>query len=105
MALQGTGRPEEALRYLREAAQLDMSLHVGVTNHTLPEEIRGKRLELDDLADVRAKEHRSTLLAKRRTSKRQRISVSSISSGWRFAQNCVKRTRFQMANTFIVSLD
>ena len=62
-ALQGAGRPEEALHFLREAAQLDMSLHVGVTSHALPEEIRRKRLELDDLADVRAKAHRSTLLA------------------------------------------
>ena len=63
MALQGTGRPEEALQYLREAAQLDMSLRVGVTSHALPKEIRGKRWDLDDLADARAKEHRSTLLA------------------------------------------
>ena len=62
IALQGTGRPEEALQFLREAAQLDMSLHVSVTSHALPEEIRGKRLELDDLADVRAKAHLSALL-------------------------------------------
>ena len=62
-ALQGAGRPEEALKFLREAAQLDTSLHVGVTSHTLPVEIIGKRWELDDLADARAKEHRSTLLA------------------------------------------
>ena len=63
MALQGAGRPEEALQFLREVAQLDLSLHIGVTSHALPEEIRGKRRELDDLADARAKEHRSTLLA------------------------------------------
>ena len=63
MALQGVGRPEEALDFLREAAQLDMVLHVGVTSHALPIEISGRRLELDDLADARAKEHRSTLLA------------------------------------------
>ncbi len=62
-ALQGAGRPEEALQFLREAAQLDMSLHVGVTSHALPIDISGKRWELDDLADARAKEHRSTLLA------------------------------------------
>ena len=62
-ALQGAGRPEEALQFLREAAQLDMSLHVGVTSYALPIDISGKRWELDDLADARAKEHRSTLLA------------------------------------------
>jgi putative two-component system response regulator len=62
-ALQGAGRPEEALQFLREAAQLDLSLHVGMTSHTLPVEISGRRWELDDLADARAKEHRSTLLA------------------------------------------
>ncbi len=63
MALQGAGRPEEALNFLREAAQLDMLLHVDVTSCALPFEISGKRRELDDLADARAKEHRSTLLA------------------------------------------
>ena len=62
-ALQGAGRPEEALQFLRDAAQLDTSLHVGLTSYTLPVEIIGKRWELDDLADARAKEHRSTLLA------------------------------------------
>ena len=63
MALQAAGRPEEALQFLREAAQLDMSLHVGVTSYPLPIGISGMRRELDDLADVRAKEQRSTLLA------------------------------------------
>lgn len=62
-ALQSTGRPEEALQYLREAAQLDTSLHVGVTSYALPIDISGERWELDDLADARAKEHRSILLA------------------------------------------
>ena len=62
-ALQGAGRPEEALQFLREAAQLDMSLHGGVSSYALPTDIGGKRWELDDLADVRAREHRSTLLA------------------------------------------
>ncbi len=63
MALQGTGRPEEALQYLRDAAQLDLSLHAGVTSHALPMDISGTRWMLDDLAEARAKEHRSTLLA------------------------------------------
>ncbi len=62
-ALHGTGRPEEALQFLREAAQLDLSLHVGVTSHALPIGISGTRWRLDDLADARAKEHHSTLLA------------------------------------------
>ena len=31
-ALHGAGRPEEALQFLRDAAQLDTSLHVGVTS-------------------------------------------------------------------------
>ena len=42
---------------------------------------------------------------KPRTSEQQRMSASSISSVWRFAQNCVKRTHFQTANTCIASLD
>jgi putative two-component system response regulator len=62
-ALQGAGRPEEALQFLREAAQLDMSLHGGVSSYALPIDISGTRWKLDDLADARAKEHRSTLLA------------------------------------------
>ena len=62
-ALQGAGRPEEALQVLREAAQLDMSLHVGLASYALPIDIGSTRCELDDLADARAKEHRSTLLA------------------------------------------
>ncbi len=62
-ALQHAGRPEEALQFLREAAQLDMTLHVGVTSYALPPDISGTQWELDDLAVARAKEHRSTLLA------------------------------------------
>ncbi len=62
-ALQATGRPEEAIQFLREAAQLDMSHHVGVTSYALPLDISDTRWALDDLADSRAKEHRSALLA------------------------------------------
>ena len=62
-ALQAKGRPEEALQFLREAAQLDMALHVGVTSYALPIDVSRARWELDDLAVARAKEHRSTLLA------------------------------------------
>ena len=43
MALQDVGRPEEALQFLREAAQLDLSLHVGVTSYALPTGISGTR--------------------------------------------------------------
>lgn len=32
-ALQGAGRPEEALQFLRVAAQLDMSMHGGVSSY------------------------------------------------------------------------
>ena len=48
---------------MREAAQLDMALHVGVTSYSLPIDVSRARWELDDLAVARAKEHRSTLLA------------------------------------------
>jgi putative two-component system response regulator len=61
-ALQGAGRPHEALQFLREAAQLDMSLHIGITSHKLPMGIGGKPFELDNLADARAREQRSSLL-------------------------------------------
>ena len=75
-ALQGTGRPEEALQFLREAAQLDMSLHIGVSSHILPIDISGKPFELDDLADARAESSAAVCLRKPRGWAQQRMNES-----------------------------
>jgi putative two-component system response regulator len=61
-ALQVAGRPNEALQFLREAAQLDMSFRVGVISHALPMDIGGELSELDALANARANDHHSRLL-------------------------------------------
>lgn len=63
-ALQGADRPEQALRFLREIAELDTTYRARVIAQPLPPAFSEQGFtQLDHLADARAREQLSNLLA------------------------------------------
>lgn len=62
-ALRAAGRPEQALGFLREIAELDTMQRARVASQTLPPDLSEQSLELDHLADARTREQLSSLLA------------------------------------------